>query len=318
MHRRHFLQLSLAVAASASLTGCFKKPPLRTGVHPWIGYETLYLANEFGWLPANVQLVKGQSSRDSLNGMLAGELDAAALTLDEALRLQAGGVPVRAVAVADVSVGADVVMARPEINNLSDLAGRSIAVELSSVSGVMLFAMLEEAGLRSDQVSVIDLPANQHLEAWNQGKIDASVCYQPVASRLAQAGAVALFDSSKIPDTIFDLLVVTRKAEEQQPEAVAALVDAHFRGLQHLVRNRHDAVYRIATRQDVSPESVRQAMATVMLPEVSANRRYLAPGGRVETIARRLGKILAREGLIQRMPDLENLPSRDYLPEDFS
>ena len=66
------------------------------------------------------------------------------------------------------------------------------------------------------------------------------------------------------------------------------------------------------------PESVRQAMATVMLPEVSANRRYLAPGGRVETIARRLGKILAREGLIQRMPDLENLPSRDYLPEDFS
>lgn len=315
MHRRHFLQLSLAATALAGLPGCSRTPPLRTGVHPWIGYETLYLAEEFGWLPSRVQLVKGQAARDSLHAMLAGELDAAALTLDEALRVQAAGVPLRVVTVSNVSVGADMVMGRPEIQNLADLAGRSIGVELEGVSGVVLFAMLEKAGLRSDQVSVIDLPVNEHLDAWNKGLIDASVCYQPTASRLAQAGAVSLFDSRDIPDTIFDLLVVTQQAERRQPDAIKALLQGHFQGLQHLVRNRHDSVYRIATRQGVSPDAVRQAMSMVMLPELAANRRYLAPGGRVETVARRLSDTLLREGLIQQAPDLVDLCRRDYLPE---
>lgn len=318
MHRRHFLQLSLAAGVSASLFGCSQKRPLRTGVHPWIGYETLYLAEEFGWLPSTVQLSKGHSAQDSLQGMLAGELDAAALTLDEALRVQAGGVPIRVVAVTNVSVGADMVLARPEITNLADLAGRSIGVELSGVSGVMLFSMLEAAGLRSDQVSMVDLPVSQHLEAWNQGVIDVSVCYQPVAARLEQAGAVRLFDSSQLPDTIFDLLVVSQAAERKQSAAIEELVRGHFLGLRHLVRNMHDSVYRIATRQQVAPDAVRESMATVMLPELAANRRYLQRGGRVETVAHRLADILAREGLIEQVPVLEGLVSRDYLPRSVS
>lgn len=317
MHRRHFLQLSIAAAAVAGLPGCSRDEPLRTGVHPWIGYETLYLAEEFGWLPPTVQLSKGQIARHSIEGLLAGELDAAALTLDEALRVQAGGVPVRAVAVTDVSVGADMVLARPGITRLQELAGHPIGVELDGVSAIMLFAMLEQAGLSSDQVSIVDLPVNQHLDAWHKGLIDASVCYQPMASRLEHAGAVRLLDSSQMSDTIFDLLVVTERAANKQPAAVEDLVRGHFLGLRHIVRNMHDAVYRIATRQQITPEAVREAIATVMLPELTANRRYLAPGGRVETVAYRLSNILAREGLIKQSPTISNLCTQDYLPRSF-
>ncbi|MDR9426457.1 MAG: nitrate ABC transporter substrate-binding protein, partial [Marinobacter sp.] len=152
------------------------------------------------------------------------------------------------------------------------------------------------------------------LEAWNQGLVDAVACYQPTASRLENAGAVPLFDSSQMPETIFDVLVVTEKAVQEQPAAIAGLVRGHFLGLQHLVRNMHDAVYRIATRQEITPDAVFDAMATVMLPELTANRRYLAPGGRLDIIARRLGNILLREGLIEQMPDIANLCTRDFLP----
>ena len=318
MHRRSFLQLSLQLSAAAAMTGslvgCARPSPLITGVHPWIGYETLYLAEEFDWLPATVQLTKGRAARDSIDGMLAGELDAAALTLDEALRVSAAGVPVRVVAVTNVSVGADMVLARPEITELSDLVGRAVGVELNGVSGVVLLAMLERAGLSTEQISVVDMPVSEHLEAWHQGVIDVSVGYKPVASRLEEAGAIRLFDSSEIPDTIFDLLVVRREAERKKPDAIADLVRGHFRGLQHLVRNRHDAVYRIATRQGVSPEAVREAMASVMLPQLPANRSYLAAGGRVEEVAGRLANMLAQEGLIDTVPDLDNLCTRDYLP----
>ncbi|MBB5319639.1 ABC transporter substrate-binding protein [Marinobacter oulmenensis] len=314
MHRRRFLQLSVSAALAPTLVGCFHREPLRMGVHPWIGYEPLYLTEEFGWLPDSVTLSRGFAARDSINGLLSGNLDGAALTIDEAVRVQAAGVPVRAVAVTDVSVGADMLMARPGIHSLEDLAGKSIGVELGSVSAVLLFAALQRAGLTADQVSLVDLPVNRHLQSWQLGQIDVSVCYEPTASRLKQAGAVGLFDSRQVPDTIFDLLVVTREAERRIPGAIEDLVRAHFRGLQHLVRNSHDAIYRVATRQQVDPEAVREALASVMLPELAANRRYLAPGGRVETVARELATVLEREGLIDRVPDVDELCSRDFLP----
>ena len=40
-----------------------------------------------------VQLVKGQAASDSISGLVSGNLDAAALTLDETLRVLVAGVP---------------------------------------------------------------------------------------------------------------------------------------------------------------------------------------------------------------------------------
>ena len=318
MNRRHFLQLSVAAVSAMGLAGCSGKAPLRTGIHPWIGYEPLYLAEEFNWLSDSVQLMKGAAASDSMNGLLSGELEAAALTLDEALRVFSQGIPLRIVAVTNVSVGADVLVVKPAITSLGSLGGRAIGVELGGVSGVMLFAVLERAGLRTDQVSVIDLPVHRHLEAWQNGDIDASVCYEPTASALQQVGGTRLFDSSQVPETIFDTLVVTEQAARRQPEAVRDLVHGHFRGLRHLVRSMHDAVYRVATRQGVTPEAVRQALATVMLPELSANQRYLAHHGRIEVVARRLTEVLMREGLMDMRPVYDRLADPSFLPRSVS
>src|SRR5690606_10943558 len=244
-------------------------------------------------------------------------LDAAALTLDETLRVLAAGVPVKAVAVTNVSVGADVLLVRPEITGLSGLRGRRVAVELGGVSGILLFSVLERAGLTSNDISVVDIPVNEHTRAWQRGDIDASISYEPEASRLVAEGAVRLFDSSQLPETIFDLLVVTDAAASRQPAAVRDLVKGHFLGLQHLVRNMHDAVYRVATRQEVSPDMVRQSLATVMLPELSANHRYLTHNGRLEVVAKTLENIMIREGLMDEPLRYEHLTDPAFLPRSL-
>lgn len=317
MHRRRFLQLMTAVLAATSLGGCSPSEPLRIGVHPWIGYESLYLAEEFGWLADRLQLVKQHAASHSIEGLIAGDLDAAALTLDEALRVRGAGVPVRIVTVTDVSVGADVLLVRPGIDHLTDLPGRRVAVELDAVSGVMLFAVLDAAGLGTDDISVVDMPVNEHAEAWRRGIIDASVNYEPEASRLEAMGAIRLFDSSQLPETIFDVLVVTEEAAESRPDAIRALVRAHFLGLQHMVRNLHDSVYRIASRQDISPALVRQSMATVMLPELSANHRYLARNGRLNLVANQLEIVLLREGLMKARSDVRPVADASFLPRSL-
>ena len=322
MHRRQFLKqsafrltaASVAALAIPGLSGCVGEHPLHTGVHPWIGYEPLLLARDFGWMPASVQIAFGPTSGRSMAGLQDGRLDAAALTLDEALRVYASGVPLRAVAVTNVSVGADVILARPGIQSFDDLRGRAIAVELGGVSGVLLFAAMEQYGVNRSEVVLLDLPVTEHMAAWEEGRIDASVCYHPTAAVLEAAGAIRLFDSADLPETIFDLLVVTQRAEKRQPDAIGDLVQGYFAGLRHLVRNPYDAVYRIATRQDIAPSAVQEALALVALPEMAANHRLLAPQGRVELMARQLSDLLYREQLVNQKPRFDQFCTRRFLP----
>lgn len=319
MQRRDFLALSIASGfAVAGVTGCSQQEPLAFGIHPWIGYEPIYLARDFGWLPESVVLQSGTSSKDSMEGLLSGELGGAALTLDETIRVLSRGLELVVVAVADVSAGADMLVVRPSINGLADLRGQRIAVEVNGVSGILLLKILEVAGLARDDIVTVDLPVSQHPQAWARGDVDAAVCYEPIASALQRAGGVRLFDSSDMPETIFDVLVVTRATADTNPEAVRDLVGAHFAGLLHLVRSQHDAVYRVASRQGVDPVDVRNALATVMLPDLSANQRYLAAFGRVETVARALSRLMLSEGMISNQPPLQRLCDTAFLPRRSS
>lgn len=315
MQRREFLGLSIAAGLSvAGLAGCSGSGPLRFGIHPWIGYEPLYLANDFNWLPETVTLVPGSSAIDSMEGLLSGVLDGAALTLDEAIRVWSRGLELVVVAVADVSAGADVLMVKPSIQELNALKGKRIAVELNGVSGIMLQKILEVAGLGPNDVTKIDLPVNQHTEAWSRGEVDASVCYEPTASVIENLGGVRLFDSSDIPETIFDVLVVTRQTADRNSRGVRDLVRGHFTGLQHLVRSMHDSMYRIATRQRISPDEVRAALASVMLPDLAANQRYLRASGPIETMAGSLSHLMLAEGMIDRNPGIQRLSDASFLP----
>jgi NitT/TauT family transport system substrate-binding protein len=319
MQRREFLGLSIAAGLSTvGLPGCSGSSPLSFGIHPWIGYEPLYLAHDFNWLPTTVELRPGTSATDSMDGLLSGALDGAALTLDEAIRVLSRGLELVVVAVADVSAGADVLMVKPAINGLPALRGQRIAVELNGVSGIMLFKILEVAGLGQDEVIKVDMPVSQHADAWSRGDVDASVCYEPTASMIESLGGVRLFDSSDIPETIFDVLVVTREMAEKHRSAVRDLVSAHFAGLQHLVRNMHDSVYRVADRQGIDPDEVRSALATVMLPDLAANQRYLRAAGPIENIAASLSRLMLAEGMIDRNPGIQRLSDASFLPARVS
>lgn len=315
MHRRHFLGASLAAGfAALGLGGCGAARALRFGVHPWIGYEPLYLAEEFGWLPSSVTLEKGQSALDSMELLKSGGIDGAALTLDEAIRVHVEGTELLVVGVTDVSVGADLLVVKPGIGDLDQLRGKRIAVELGGVSGTLLLNILDHAGIQWDEVTVVDVPADEYVALWEQGDVDAVACYEPTASILLSLGGVRLFDSSRLPETIFDVLVVTREFAALGPGSVGALLEAHFAGLRHLVRNQYDSIYRVATRQGISPAAVRSALASVMLPDLASNQRYLAKNGRIERVARDLSRMLAREGLIPRALKVDRFCNSEFLP----
>jgi NitT/TauT family transport system substrate-binding protein len=285
-------------------------------MHPWIGYETLYLARELGWLPPEVALREGKVAGDSLAALRAGTVDAAALTLDEVLLARAAGIPLVVVLVFDASAGADVVLARPGIEKVADLTGRRIGVERSGLGAMVLSTTLERAELTAEAVTVIDTPPDRQLVAWRDGHVDAVVTYEPTASLLEREGARRLLDSRQMPDVIFDVLAARSDRTPLLDAPLAGLIAAHFRALDHLRVHRQDAVYRIAARQGVDAADVQQALAGVVLPGLAANRGYLAPGSRLAKAAAALDERMARYGLLAGFSHLDALLEPRYLPAD--
>jgi NitT/TauT family transport system substrate-binding protein len=286
------------------------------GIYPWIGYESLRLARAFDWLPADVQLVEGRNASDSLAGLRAGTLDAAALTLDEVLLARSQGVPLMAVLVFDISAGADVLVARPEISHLAALAGKRIAVEHSAVGELLLVEALAAAGMIMQDVTLLDIPPNLQLAAWREGRIDAAVTYAPNSKHLEQAGAIRLYDSRKCPDTIFDVLAVRQDRVWGHNTTLHALLDAHFQALKHMRTNRADAMHRIAAWQGGEAQDVQKALAGVALPSRSGNQFLFAAGGKLAQVSQRLNNLMLARGLLPRLDSLKDLFQPHYLGQD--
>lgn len=296
MDRRRFLTLTPAAIGVAGvlpfLGGCRPDDPLRVSYHPWIGYETLYLAERFGWLPEGVMLTRRQSASESLAALQKHEAGAAALTLDEVVRARKRGMNLVVVMVFNVSAGADALVVHESIKRLEQLEGRRIGAESSAVGAMLLDQALEKAGLTRERVTVVDVPIDRHLAAWENGELDAVVSYEPTVTQLRRAGAVPMVDSRDFPDTIFDVLAVRRDCLDNVEDSLIRLVDAHFRALEHLRFNRQDALYRIAAVESVSPEDARRALGGVLLPDRRANQRYLRPGSRLRAAADELERRL--------------------------
>lgn len=271
------LTLSLLLLAGLVLSACSApEPPLKVGTNIWPGYESLYLARHLGDLdPEKITLVEKANATQVLRDFKSGQLDVAALTMDEALTLLVSGEEIRVIALMDFSRGADMLIARPGTASLAALQEQTIAVEKTAVGAILLQSALEEAGLKPYQVKVLNAPVNQHLSLWQQEDIAAVVTFEPFSSQLQALGGQVLFDSKRIPQRIMDVLVVRADTAEQRPDALKHLMQAHFSSLTFMAREQRQAAGIMAGRLKISPDQVLQSFRGLHIPDLEESRRLL-------------------------------------------
>jgi len=193
------------------LGGCSTQEdsPLRVGTNIWPGYEPLYLAQSLGnYAQVPIRLVEYPSASEVMRAFRNQTLEAAALTLDEVLALREDGIPVTVVLVNDVSDGADVIVARQGISSMKALKGKKIALEAGALGAYMITRALEINGMTLEDIQVINKDVNMHEAALLHKEVDAAVTFEPVRTRLLNAGGNEIFNSRKIPGEIVDVLVV--------------------------------------------------------------------------------------------------------------
>jgi NitT/TauT family transport system substrate-binding protein len=314
--RRRFLAAS-ALTPLVLASACSNSPPLtRVGGILWIGYEPLFLARDLGLYDSDaLRLVEMPSNTANLMALATGDLEAATLTLDEYLLAREGGLDVRAILVFDYSAGADVIMSRPGIERLQDVRGKRIGVEETAAGALMLAKLLEAARLAPDDVVKIRLTADNHERAYLAGEVDVLVSWEPYASQLQAKGAHRLFDSSRFPGLIVDVLAARADALQRAPDSFGQLVAGHFKALDYLRRSPDDALRRMAPRQGLHPDELSASLKGVHFIDVAANRSWL--GGTRPALApaaERVARIMVANGLLKQAPALEALADPRFLP----
>lgn len=296
-----------ALGLALGLAACSEPlaPPLTVGINTWVGYDPLVLARDRGMVDAaQLKVVELISSAEALRHLRNGLLDAAALTMDEALRLVDSGFDVRIVALLDTSAGADVVLAAPHITNLQRLRGEHIAVEDATVGTLILERVLRKAGLRRDDVTVVRMDATQHLMALRSERVAAAVSYAPIDGAIRAQGYRPLFDSREMPGEIVDVLVVRTEVLRQRPEAVDALLAAWSAGLNVLQLDPPGAAASLAPGADLSPAQYQSVLRGLRFYSPAESLAMLT--GNPPRLARQgqdVSRLLAELGLLQKPPN---------------
>lgn len=148
----------------------------------------------------------------SIDAFTSKNVDACAMTNMEALDLPAAsGVDTTAILIGDYSNGNDAVMAR-DGNTLKSLSGKKILLVQKTVSEYLLERAFVKNNLESEtrKVKLVNTSDGSIVAAFmNDSSESAVVTWKPLVTQIQKMkGINTLFDSSKIPGEILDLLVV--------------------------------------------------------------------------------------------------------------
>ena len=317
MHKKNvpvFPLILLLLLTTISACSPAPEPPLRLGSNVWPGYEPLYLARSLGYYDNSpIKLVELSSASEVMHAMRNHTLEAAALTLDEAITLMADGIKLKFILVFDFSDGGDALLGKSTITTLKDLKGRRVAVENSATGAVLLDAALQEAGLKPTDIDIVSCTVDRHLTCFQS--VDAIVTFEPARTKLLAEGAHILFDSRQIPTRIVDVLVVLDEAAQHNPETLKQLVRGYFQALTYIRQQPEDASRRMAPRMQLPVDEVPTLFDGIRLPSLQENRALLGePEAKLQPVIDYMIQFMLRQKLIASPVSATNAIDGRFLP----
>ncbi|TCT06037.1 putative urea ABC transporter substrate-binding protein [Aquabacter spiritensis] len=161
---------------------------------------------------------------ESINQYTAGAFDALTVTNMDALSVPAaGGVDTTTVIVGDFSNGNDAVILKNK-TKLADIKGQKVNLVEFSVSHYLLARGLESVKMTERDVKVVNTSDADMVAAYKTKGVTAVVTWNPLVSEILQEkGANNVFDSSKIPGEIMDLMVANTATLKDNPDFGKAL-----------------------------------------------------------------------------------------------
>ncbi len=300
--------LALIGVLLASACAPREKSRVSLGVSPWPGYQLVHVAQEQGYFDdegLHVHLVEQFSTGDTRRSYERGQLDVWCGSNAEVIFAHTSGArSPRIVMVFDASNGADVLLADRRIGSIGALRGKRIALEPASLDVVAVHHALASAGLRLRDVEVVGMSQSDVPRALTKGRVVAAETYPPMSVELLADSTRwrRLFDSSRAPGAILDVLVMDSTFLERHERQAAAILRALKRAEDYFANHREEVMAAIAKRERITPGELERSMAGIRPYVMSEQEQLLKPDGAVARSLLDAGVALREAGALDSIP----------------
>ena len=258
--------------------------PITIGYSDWPGFVAWQVTIEKGWLKeagVNVDF-KWFDYSASLSAFAANQLDAVLVTNGDNLVTGSGGTKGVMIMATDYSAGNDVIIAKPGIESIADLKGKSVATEKGLVDHLLLATALEDAKVKASDIKLINTMTNELPQVFASPDIAAIAVWQPVANQAlkAVAGSKIIYSSKDKPGLIYDTLTVNMTHLSANKEEWKKIIQVWDKTVKYIndPATHADAVKIMSTRVGVEPAQYEQFIGGTHLLDLDANKKVFTKG----------------------------------------
>lgn len=275
--------------------------PLKVATNLWPGYEPLYLAQYLGVYEKKVEIIQLASATEVMRAMAHGNVDAAAISLDEAISLMAKGMDLVVLRALDYSRGGDAIVA--SAGTQGGLKGLRVGVENTALGAIVLSEALSQEGLQFTDIAMVNVSPDEHEDALNSGRVDAVVTFEPFKTRLRSNGARVLFDTSQAPELVVDVLVARQASLHAYPKQFKKLVMGYQVARNYMKSHSSETEVFFCKRLQLEKDQMHQAFSGLYLPSMEDNLAwYSGNPSPFEQSFQRVLSIMKERDLVQGDP----------------
>lgn len=204
------------------------------GYFPLVHTATIVHANDAGYLEdagINAELHQTEGGAAAIPSLISGDVDILYSNYTSILLAAEQGLPVALVSGNDVATDDHGIFVPEDsdIEEFADIEGKSFAVNnLQNIGTVSIYAQLEELGLSSDSVELVEMPNPDMAAAAANGNVDAIWQVEPFQTIAEQSGLKRIGDMFAGPASDMPVggWVTTQQFAQENPEVIAAFRQA--------------------------------------------------------------------------------------------
>lgn len=313
--------IALAAFAAGLLQGC-GGATLTVPLARWPGYAYFDLAAQRGLAEAEGLRLRTRDLDDPQEMVPAfsrGELELAQVTTLEAAQIcqQAPKRCPVVVLVLNESRGADQLLARPGTGGLEALRGQRIGITRSSLGPYLVSEALETVGMGLADVELVPAELPRLDGMLRRGEVAAIATFPPYSTYLTRLGlAEVLFDSSRLPGQIVDVLVAERGYALRNRRELGRLLRTWEAAHAVAQADPHAARTLMGKRLKLSGRQFAEAEHGLLYLPLREQQAVLRPGGPLDQNLQEVQAVYVRLGLLKPgspQPRVDDGPLREAL-----
>ncbi|MGG2108401.1 MULTISPECIES: ABC transporter substrate-binding protein [Lysinibacillus] len=257
---KKYLSLFLILTLLLILSACGKseensssntvddKKIIKIGYLPITHAAPLYMQTDKEYEGYAIELVKFGSWPELMDALNTGKIDGASVLIQLAMKAKEQGIDLKAVALGHRD--GNVVVVAPNVQKVEDLKGKSFAIPNKySTHNILLYRMLQDAGINYQDVDVVELPPAEMPAALAEGRIAGYVVAEPFgAISVSLEKGKVLFQSEDIWPNSIDCGLVLRNAFIEKHKDIANQFVKDYAAAGELMNANDDHAHEVVAK----------------------------------------------------------------------